>query len=228
MGLLQDAKAIAMKDPAARNTFEVVLLYSGFHALVYHKLSGLFYRRGLKFIARAISQTGRFFTGIEIHPGAKLGSGLFIDHGMGVVIGETAVIGDNCTIYHQVTLGGTGKEKNAKRHPTVGNNVLIGAGAKLLGPFTVGDNALIGAGSVVLSDVPENATVVGIKARIVKCGGSKISPSDELNQCRLPDPIAQEICQLRVIVERQNEELEKLKSEIKTIIGRKEQQNEVI
>ena len=149
--LYYDAKNIQQKDPAARNIFEVILLYPGFHALFFHRIAHFFYNIKLFFIARLISQLTRFFTGIEIHPGATIGKRLMIDHGMGIVIGETAVIGNDCVIYHQVTLGGTGKEK-LKRHPTIGNNVLIGAGAKLLGPINIGDNVKIGAGSVVLED----------------------------------------------------------------------------
>ena len=155
-----DAKNIQQKDPAARKIFEVILLYPGFHALFFHRIAHFFYNIKLFFIARLISQLTRFFTGIEIHPGATIGKRLMIDHGMGIVIGETAVIGDDCVIYHQVTLGGTGKEK-LKRHPTIGNNVLIGAGAKLLGPINIGDNEKIGAGSVVLKSVEKNSSVVG-------------------------------------------------------------------
>lgn len=158
--LYLDAKNIMQKDPAARNILEVILLYPGFHILVYHRIAHFFYRCKLLFLARMISQIGRFFTGIEIHPGAKIGKRLFIDHGMGIVIGETAEIGNDCTIYHQVTLGGTGKDKN-KRHPTIGNNVMVGAGAKVLGPIVIGNHVKIGAGSVVLKNVQDNVTVVG-------------------------------------------------------------------
>ena len=165
--LYEDAKNIRDKDPAARNILEVIILYSGFHATFFHRISHFFYNRKLFFIARLISQFSRFITGIEIHPGAKIGRRLFIDHGLGVVIGETAEIGNDCTIYHQVTLGGTGKHKS-KRHPTVGNNVLIGAGTKVLGPILIGDNAKIGAGAVVLKDVENGTTVVGIPAHKVK------------------------------------------------------------
>lgn len=166
--LYYDAKNIQQKDPAARNIFEVILLYPGFHALLFHRIAHFFYNIKLFFIARLISQLTRFFTGIEIHPGATIGKRLMIDHGMGIVIGETAVIGDDCVIYHQVTLGGTGKEK-LKRHPTIGNNVLIGAGAKLLGPINIGDNVKIGAGSVVLKSVEKNSTVVGVpEDRVIK------------------------------------------------------------
>lgn len=166
--LYYDAKNIQQKDPAARNIFEVILLYPGFHALLFYRIAHFFYNIKLFFIARLISQLTRFFTGIEIHPGATIGKRLMIDHGMGIVIGETAVIGDDCVIYHQVTLGGTGKEK-LKRHPTIGNNVLIGAGAKLLGPINIGDNVKIGAGSVVLKSVEKNSTVVGVpEDRVIK------------------------------------------------------------
>lgn len=165
--LYEDAKNIRDKDPAARNILEVIILYSGFHAIFFHRIANFFYNKKLFFIARLISQISRFITGIEIHPGAKIGKRLFIDHGLGVVIGETAEIGNDCTIYHQVTLGGTGKDKN-KRHPTIGNNVLIGAGSKVLGPILVGDNAKIGASAVVLKNVKKGATVVGIPAHIVK------------------------------------------------------------
>ena len=166
--LYYDAKNIQQKDPAARNIFEVILLYPGFHALFSHRIAHFFYNIKLFFIARLISQLTRFFTGIEIHPGATIGKRLMIDHGMGLVIGETAVIGNDCVIYHQVTLGGTGKEK-LKRHPTIGNNVLIGAGAKLLGPINIGDNVKIGAGSVVLKSVEKNSTVVGVpEDRVIK------------------------------------------------------------
>ena len=172
--LLYDARSISRLDPAARNTLEVVLLYPGFHALIYHKISHRLYRWKRFFLARMISQLGRFFTGIEIHPGAVIGRGLFIDHGMGVVIGETAELGRNVTLFQGVTLGGTGKEKG-KRHPTIGNNVVIASGAKVLGSFTVGDRVKIGAGSVVLQAVPPNSTVVGIPGRVVVRDGQKIT-----------------------------------------------------
>ena len=166
--LYLDAKNIKEKDPAARNVLEVMILYQGFHILVYHRIANFLYRYKLYFLARLISQIGRFFTGIEIHPGAKIGKRLFIDHGMGIVIGETAEVGDDCTIYHQVTLGGTGKDV-FKRHPTVGNNVIIGAGSKLLGPIVIGDNVKVGAGAVVLKNIESNSTVVGVPGdRIIK------------------------------------------------------------
>src|SRR5690554_4227259 len=213
--LLNDARAIAQRDPAAKSVAEVVLLYSGFHALVMHRIAHFFYKKKLFFIARFISQLSRFITGIEIHPGAKIGTGLFIDHGMGIVIGETAEIGDNCTIYHGVTLGGTGKE-TGKRHPTIGNNVMISAGAKILGPFKVGDNSKIGAGSVVLSEVPENCTVVGVPGRIVKREDKKVEQAEciDLDQVRLPDPVfdafsrmTEKVCELEDKIKKLEERL---------------------
>lgn len=164
--IYEDAKNIKERDPAARNILYVIMLYQGFHILIFHRIGHFFYKYKLYFIARLISQIGRFFTGIEIHPGAKIGKRLFIDHGMGIVIGETATIGDDCTIYHGATLGGTGKEKK-KRHPDIGNNVMIGSGAKVLGPIKVGDNVKIGANAVILNDIESNVTVVGVPGK--KC-----------------------------------------------------------
>ena len=157
--LYSDAKNILKKDPACKNILEVIILYPGFHILIYHKISHFLYKNRLLFLSRLISQIGRFFTGIEIHPGAKIGKNLFIDHGMGIVIGETATIGDNCTIYHNSTLGGTGKDIH-KRHPDLGNNVMVGAGSKVLGPIKIGDNVKIGANAIVLTDISDNCTVV--------------------------------------------------------------------
>jgi len=165
--LYEDAKNILQKDPAAKNIFQVIFLYPGFHILIFYRISHFFYNLKLYFLARLISQIGRFLTGIEIHPGAKIGKRLFIDHGMGIVIGETAIIGDDCTIYHGVTLGGTGKDIN-KRHPTLKNNVIVGCGAQILGNITIGNNVKIGANTVVLNDIPDNSTVVGIKGTIKK------------------------------------------------------------
>ena len=199
-GLLHDARSISQRDPAAKGVVEVILLYPGFQALFFHRLAHWFYKARLFFIARFISQFSRFITGIDIHPGAQIGKGLFMDHGTGIVVGETAEIGDNCTIYHGVTLGGTGKDKG-KRHPTVGNNVLIGAGAKVLGPIKIGDNSMIGAGSVVVEDIEPDATVTGPKARTVKRAGRKIAPSIELDQVHMPDPVSQELCRLLVRIE---------------------------
>lgn len=165
--LYEDAKNIKEKDPAVKNILEVILLYPGFHILIYHRIAHFFYKHKLLFVSRLISQLGRFFTGIEIHPGAKIGRRLFIDHGMGIVIGETAEIGNDCTIYHGATLGGTGKDTK-KRHPTIGNNVMIGCGAKILGPIKIGHNVKIGAGSIVLKTVENNVTVVGVPAHIIE------------------------------------------------------------
>ncbi len=157
--LYEDAINIMKKDPAARNILEVIILYPGFHILIFHRIAHFLYRKKFLFLARFISQIGRFFTGIEIHPGAKIGRRLFIDHGMGIVIGETATIGNDCTIYHNATLGGTGKDKY-KRHPDLGNFVMVGAGSKVLGPIKIGNNVKIGANSTVLTNIPNNSTVV--------------------------------------------------------------------
>jgi serine O-acetyltransferase len=175
------------RDPAARSALEVLLCYPGLHAVVAHRVAHWLWVHNWKLLARMVSQTARFLTQIEIHPGAIIGEGLFIDHGSGVVIGETAEIGDNVTIYHQVTLGGSGKEKG-KRHPTIGNNVVIGNGARVLGSFTVGDNSRIGAGSVVVRPVPPDSTVVGNPGRIVAQNGRKVA--DPLDHIHLPDPVA--------------------------------------
>ncbi len=207
--LRYDIQSILQRDPAARNGFEVFFLYSGFHALMWHRVAHFFYTHKMKFIGRMLSQTGRFFTGVEIHPAAQIGRGLMIDHGMGVVIGETTIIGDNCTIYQGVTLGGTGKE-SGKRHPTLGNNVMVGSGAKVLGPFTVGDNSKIAAGAVVLNEVPANSTAVGIPARVVKRDGVNINDCD-LDQIKIPDPITQQLCTLSVHVATLEREIAELK-----------------
>ncbi|MEG1613005.1 MAG: serine O-acetyltransferase [Clostridia bacterium] len=180
------------KDPAAKSRIMVVFTYAGFKALCRHRVAHWFYNHNMKFLARVISQSTRFWTGVEIHPGAKIGKGVFIDHGAGVVIGETAEIGDNVTIYQGVTLGGTGKD-SGKRHPTIERDVMIAAGAKILGPFTVGEGSKIGAGSVVLKPVPAHCTVVGVPGRIVRQEGKRI---DELNQVELPDPILEEFKRL--------------------------------
>lgn len=184
----KDLKAVLERDPAARNKAEVILTYSGFHAVVMYRFAHFLYTHHFRFVARIVSQLARFFTGIEIHPAAQIGHGFFIDHGNGVVIGETTIIGNNVTIYQGVTLGGTGKDRG-KRHPTIGDNVMISAGAKVLGPFTVGNSAKIGAGSIVLEEVPPHATVVGIPGKVVRIGGIKINDFD---QCRL-DPVMEEI-----------------------------------
>ena len=190
-----DIRAILERDPAARNAYEVMLLYPGLHAIIIHRLAHCFYMKNFRFLARIISVINRFLTGVDIHPGARIGEGVFIDHGAGVVIGETAEIGNNVTIYQGVTLGGTGKDKG-KRHPTIGNNVVISSGAKVLGPFKVGDNSKIGAGAVVLKEVPANCTVVGVPGRIVKKDNTQIcsvTNNIDLDQVRLPDPIQKEI-----------------------------------
>lgn len=195
-GLRKDIAAIRERDPAARNSLEVLLLYSGLHALMLHRPAHWLYQHRLYFPARLISQLSRFFTGVEIHPGAQLGRGILIDHGSGVVIGETAVVGDGCTIYQGVTLGGTGKEKG-KRHPTLGKNVLVGAGARILGPFEVGDNCKVAANAVLLEPLQENSTAVGVPARAVRVAGKKVD-NTQLDQVHIPDPVAQELCRLRM------------------------------
>lgn len=192
----EDIRAIMERDPAARSVLEVYLLYPGFRAVRSYRRASWLYRHNFLFLSRWISQRASRKTGIEIHPAAQIGKGLFIDHGVGVVIGETTVIGDNCTIYQGVTLGGTGKDKG-KRHPTIGNNVTIGAGAKVLGPFNVGDNAKIAANAVVLSEVPPNSTCVGVPGRIVKIDNKKVSPTKcDLDHVNIPDPIAIELCKI--------------------------------
>ena len=203
--LREDIKTIKERDPAARNSLEIFFMYSGLHAIWWYRAAHWFYKHRRYSIARFLSQSGRFWTGIEIHPGATIGKGLFIDHGMSVVIGETTVIGDNVTIYQGVTLGGTGKE-TGKRHPTIGNNVLIGSGAKVLGPFTVGDNSKIAANAVVLSEVPPNSTCVGVPARVVKIGSRRVNPED-LDQVHIPDPVSQEICRLQARLDRLEKEM---------------------
>ena len=211
MGLFKnlhyDIHAIMDRDPAARNPVEVFLLYSGLHAVINHRIASWFYRHHMKFIARLISQISRFFTGIEIHPGAVIGRGLFIDHGMGVVIGETTIIGDDCTIYQGATLGGTGKH-NGKRHPTLGNNVMVGSGAKILGPFSVGNNVKVAAGAVVLNEVPDDCTCAGVPARIVRQHNKRVS--NDLDQIHIPDPISMELCKIY-------RQMDELKKQIKSL-----------
>ncbi len=188
--LKNEINVVFARDPAARSVVEVLFCYPGFHAVINHRIAHFFYKKQRFFMARLISHFSRFLTGIEIHPGASIGRGFFIDHGGGVVIGETAEVGDNVTIYQGVTLGGTGKEKG-KRHPTIGNNVTISAGAKVLGSFTVGDNVKIGGGSVVLSTVPPDCTVVGVPGRIVVREGARINNGEvDLEHHLLPDPVA--------------------------------------
>lgn len=203
--LKEDIRVVKERDPAARNSFEILLTYSGLHAIQHHRTAHWLYKRKMFTAARVISQMSRFLTGIEIHPGATIGKRFFIDHGSGVVIGETAVIGDDCLVYQGVTLGGTGKDKG-KRHPTLGNNVMVGSGAKVLGPFTVGNNVKIAAGAVVLEALPDNCTAVGVPARIVRQDGKRVEcPVEALDQVHIPNPVESEICQLR----RQVKQLEK-------------------
>ena len=197
----EDIAAVRQRDPAARSGIEILLVYAGVHALFWHRPAHWLYRHRCFFLARLISQLTRFFTGIEIHPGAQIGRCLFIDHGMGIVFGETTVIGDNCTIYHGVTLGGTGKD-SGKRHPTLGNNVLIGAGAKVLGPVYIGDNVRVGAGSVVLKNLPANTTAVGVPAEVVRVRGSQSCPADDLDQQALPDVLSNRISALEARLSR--------------------------
>ncbi len=210
MGFLREQiNTVKTHDPAMKTGAEIIL-YPSFWAQGFHRIGHWLYRHRRYWLARFVSQVSRGLTGIEIHPGARIGKGLFIDHGMGVVIGETCEIGNNVTIYQGVTLGGTGKERG-KRHPTIRDNVMIGSGVKVLGPFTVGECSRIGAGSVVLREVPPNCTVVGIPGRIVMREGERIRQSDELDQVRLPDPVSMEFCKLQVRID----ELEKKLSELK-------------
>lgn len=207
----RDIRLIRENDPAARNTLEILLTYPTLRAIRCYRLAHRFYLRKHYTAARMISQWARKKTGIEIHPGATIGKGLFIDHGMGVVIGETAVIGDNCLLYQGVTLGGTGKDKG-KRHPTLGDNVLVGAGAKVLGPFTVGSNVKIAANAVVLNAIPDNCTAVGVPAHIVKMNGKKVHKvTADIDQVHIPDPVSQEICRLHSEIDSLKKEIMELK-----------------
>ncbi|MGE6260834.1 serine O-acetyltransferase [Heyndrickxia sporothermodurans] len=206
----EDIEVVFEQDPAARSYIEVILTYSGLHAIWAHRIAHSLYKRKLFFLARLISQVSRFFTGIEIHPGAQIGRRFFIDHGMGVVIGETCEIGDNVTVYQGVTLGGTGKEKG-KRHPTIKDNALIATGAKVLGSITVGENSKIGAGSVVLRDVPSNSTVVGIPGRVVIQDGIKIKK--DLNHSDLPDPVEDRCSAIENKIHKLEAEILRLKTE---------------
>ncbi len=205
-----DIAAVRQRDPAAKSDLEILLLYSGVHAILAYRVAHKLYLSKHYFSARAISQLARHFTGIEIHPGATIGKGFFIDHGTGVVIGETAEIGDNCIIYQGVTLGGTGKDVG-KRHPTIGNNVMIGAGAKVLGPFYIGDNSKVAANAVVLKEIPENCTAVGIPAKVVRREGVKIAEqaNKELDHIHIPDPVAQELRRLEERIAELEAELKK-------------------
>lgn len=206
--LREDINFAKQVDPAARSKFEIWLTYSGVHALSRHRVANFFYRAHLKLLARIISQVAKFFTGIEIHPAAKIASGVFIDHGSGVVIGETAVIEKNVVIYQGVTLGGTGKDNGKRRHPTIKEGAVISCGAKVLGGITVGEYAKVGAGSVVLKDVPPRATVVGVLARIVRINGEKVEIARDQG-CECDDYILQEICSLRARIDELEKELKK-------------------
>ena len=199
--------AYQARDPAARSKLEIFLLYPGVHAIIGHRIAHWFYVHRLFFLARLVSQLSRHFTGIEIHPGAKIGRRLVIDHGMGIVIGETAEVGDDVLIYHGVTLGGTGKDQG-KRHPTIGNNVLIGCGAKVLGPFKVGDNSRIASNSVVLSEVPNDATAVGVPARLVRIAGQKVNFAGDVDQIHVTDPVQKTLDSLLYRIESLEKQLD--------------------
>jgi len=213
MGLIADLKELVIaakeRDPAAVSTAEIILTYAGVQAVLNHRITHWLYKHKIPFFPRAISQISRFYTGIEIHPGAEIGRKLFIDHGMGVVIGETTIIGDEVTLYQGVTLGGTGKERG-KRHPTIGNNVVVSAGAKVLGSITIGNNVIIGAGAVVINDVPGDCTVVGVPGRIVRIKGEKVL-SDEFHQMHLPDPVSEILNTCTLRIENLEKELDELK-----------------
>lgn len=206
----EDLDVVFEQDPAARSYLEVILTYSGLHSIWSHRIAHALYKRKFFFLARVVSQISRFFTGIEIHPGAKIGRRFFIDHGMGIVIGETCEIGDNVTVYQGVTLGGTGKEKG-KRHPTIKDNALIATGAKVLGSITIGENSKIGAGSVVLKDVPPNSTVVGVPGKVVIQDGKRIKK--DLNHSDLPDPISDRIKVLETEVALLKQQVARLRDE---------------
>jgi serine O-acetyltransferase len=209
----RDIQAVFERDPAARSVTEVLLCYSGLHAILWYRLAHRCWRSGLPLTARFLSQVARRLTGIEIHPAATIGEGLFIDHGMGVVIGETAELGNNVTLFQGVTLGGTGKEKG-KRHPTLGNNVLVGAGAKVLGSFTIGDNALIGANAVVLQPLPANTTAVGVPAEVVRVHGERQQP---LEHDKLPDPVHECLQTMREKMAALEQRVNALEAELKTV-----------
>jgi serine O-acetyltransferase len=207
--LRRDIQAARDRDPASRSTFEILFCYPGVHSVWFHRIANWFWKRGFLFVGRFLSHLNRFLTGVEIHPGARLGPGLFIDHGMGVVIGETTEVGENVTIYQGVTLGGTSLERK-KRHPTIGDNVVIGAGAKILGPFTVGENSKIGSGSVVTKKVPPNSVVVGVPGRVIFQDGKKVTEMD-FDWTNLPDPVAQALQCLLDRVDELEKDLEELK-----------------
>ena len=206
--LNETLSAYQARDPAARSKLEIFLLYPGVHAIIYHRLAHWLYLHNLKFLARLVSQWSRFWTGIEIHPGATIGRRFVVDHGMGIVIGETAEVGDDVLLYHGVTLGGTGKDQG-KRHPTIGNNVLIGCGAKVLGPFTVGSNSRIASNSVVLSEVPEDATAVGVPAKIVRIAGQKMDFAGDVDQIHVTDPVQKTLDALSSRLEQMEKQLDR-------------------
>ena len=209
-GLTGLLAAYQRRDPAARSKLEVLLLYQGVHAILFHRVSHWLWQHNCRFLARLNSQIARHCTGIEIHPGATIGHRLVIDHGMGIIIGETAEIGDDCLLYQGVTLGGTGKDKG-KRHPTLGNNVLVGSGAKVLGPFKVGDNARIAAGAVVLGEVPPGCTAVGVPARVVRVNGKPVYYADDVDQIHVADPVVEEMMHMSQRIEELEKELHELK-----------------
>lgn len=211
--LKEEIRSVRERDPAVKSDLEVIFLYPSFKAVRAYRRAHKFYLKKHYFIARWISQRVLRKTGIEIHPGATIGKGLFIDHGSGVVIGETAEIGDNCTIYQNVTLGGTGKD-TGKRHPTLGNNVMVGSGARVLGPFKVGDNAKIAANAVVLNEVPPNCTAVGVPARIVRKDGQKVNNNSDLDQIHIPDPVSQAMCSMLGKIEHLQNEIDLLYSKL--------------
>lgn len=206
----RDFNAALSMDPAATSRVEVVLTYAGFHALLFYRLAHWLRGKRIPFLPRALSQFARFLTGIEIHPGAEIGSGLFIDHGMGVVIGETTEIGDNVTLFQGVTLGGTGKQRG-KRHPTIGSHVVVGAGAKVLGPIRIGDYVKIGANSVVLQDVPDHSTVVGIPGRIVRIKDERVAEDALMDHIHIPDPIADRFIEMQLQLDDLKTEMEKIR-----------------
>ncbi|WP_279537923.1 serine O-acetyltransferase [Paenibacillus turpanensis] len=206
-----DIRSIMARDPAARSKWEVMLCYPGFHAVLLHRVAHGLHARNRKMLARMVAAFNRFLTGVDIHPAAVIGKGLFIDHGVGVVIGETVEIGDDVTIYQGVTLGGTGKI-SGKRHPTIGNHVVISAGAKVLGPFKVGDYSKVGAGAVVLKEVPPHCTVVGIPGKIVKRNGRSDRAEDDLEQTKLPDPVGEQLAEMAAMIRELKAELDELKS----------------
>lgn len=210
--LKKDIRAVYDRDPAARSTIEILTCYPGFHALQFHRWAHWLWTHHFYLLGRLLSHVSRFITGIEIHPGARLGPGFFIDHGMGVVIGETSEVGENVTLYHGVTLGGTSTKKG-KRHPTLGNNVIVGAGAKILGPVTIGDNARVGAGSVVVEDVPPGTTVVGVPGKVIYDKPVRTTPVIDLNHGDMPDPTAEALRKMLDMMHDMREEIERLKEE---------------